>query len=71
MDKHIFYEWALNNESFNSLFEDYEKSGYQRKLAPSVDRVNSRIGYELDNMEFITMSENSRRGSVSRFQKVI
>lgn len=69
LDKNIFYEWALSDSNFNKLFDDYEKSGYQRKLAPSVDRINSSIGYELSNMEFITMSENSRRGSISRFHK--
>ena len=61
-----FYEWALNDESFHKLFEEYESSGYERKLAPSVDRVDSSCGYSIDNMEFVTMSENSRRGNESR-----
>jgi len=60
-----FYEWILSNETFLKLFEDYKASGYQRKLAPSVDRLDSLKGYELDNMEIVTMSENSRRGAVS------
>lgn len=60
-----FYEWILSNETFLKLFADYEASGYQRKLAPSVDRLNNFRGYELDNMEIVTMSENSRRGALS------
>jgi hypothetical protein len=66
LDKQIFYNWALNDKSFNTLFEDYENSNYQRRLAPSVDRIDSSKGYSLGNMEFITMSENSKRGSISK-----
>jgi hypothetical protein len=66
LDKNTFYEWALNDNNFNKLFDAYEQSGYERKLAPSVDRINSNLGYEITNMEFVTMSENSKRGSISR-----
>lgn len=63
VEREVFYDWAKNNSTFHSLFDDYEKSNYDRKLAPSVDRINSKLGYELSNMEFITHSENSRRGA--------
>lgn len=56
-----FYNWAKNNEDFKRLFATYEKSGYDRMLAPSVNRIDSSIGYTLSNMEIITHSENSRR----------
>lgn len=68
IDKNEFYDWVNNNSKFHELFDAYEKSGYDRKLAPSVDRIDSKIGYKLDNMELVTHSENSRRGSISRFQ---
>lgn len=61
-----FYKWALNDSTFWRLFKAYEGSGYDRKLAPSVDRINSAEGYHLSNMEFVTHSENSRRGSLSK-----
>jgi hypothetical protein len=54
-----------NNPTFWELYEAYKNSGYDRKLAPSVDRVDSRRGYIIENMEFVTHSENSRRGSNS------
>jgi hypothetical protein len=66
IEKEVFYKWANGNSKFHELFDAYEKSGYDRKLAPSVDRVNSSIGYELDNMEFVTHSVNSSRGSLNR-----
>lgn len=61
-----FYNWATNNPSFHSLFEIYENSKYERKLSPSVDRIDSTKGYNLENMEFVTMSENSRRSHLTR-----
>lgn len=61
-----FYEWALSSPMFHSLFAEWETSGYDRKLAPSVDRINPELGYEIPNMEWVTHSENSRRGGKYR-----
>jgi len=66
LPKDEFYSWALNDKDFLQLFENYTVSGYQRRLAPSVDRIDSKKGYSLDNMEFVTMSENSRRGAMAK-----
>lgn len=65
----IFYEWANKSEQFQTLYKTYVASGYERKLAPSVDRIDSTKGYELNNIEWVTMSENSRRGVISRHNK--
>jgi hypothetical protein len=66
LDRQMFYKWALASEEFHMLFLVWEFSGYDRKLTPSVDRVESSEGYYLENMEWVTHSENSRRGSVSK-----
>lgn len=70
LEKETFYKWAISNTKFLSLFDEYKKSGFERKLAPSVDRVDSKIGYELTNMEWVTHSENSRRGVLSKQRKL-
>lgn len=61
-----FRDWALGSREFWFLFREYQESGYDRKLAPTVDRINSTLGYEVWNMEWVTHSENSRRGAVSK-----
>lgn len=61
-----FYSWSLNSDEFKTLFNEWESSGYDRKLTPSVDRINPTKGYSLDNMEWVTHSENSRRGGYWR-----
>lgn len=65
-----FYDWALNHEGFWKLYGNWVQAGYPRKLCPSVDRVDSDRGYQLDNMEWVTHSENSRRGANSQKRKL-
>ena len=67
MPKQEFYDLALNDPDFNKLFTEYEDSGYDRKLAPTPDRVDSRRGYTVDNIDFVTHSVNSRNGCLSKY----
>lgn len=61
-----FVKWALASPEFSALFDAWELAGYPRKATPSVDRKDPLVGYRLENMEWVTHSENSRRGSHSR-----
>lgn len=61
-----FYNWAIFHIDFVLLYVKWVDSGYDRKLTPTVDRIDSDKGYCLSNMEWVTHSENSRRGAVSR-----
>ena len=70
LPKEDFYEWSLSDKNFLELFSEWELSGYERKLSPSIDRIDSKKGYFLQNMRWITHSENSRNGSLSRFSKI-
>lgn len=69
LSRESFYTWAKNNESFYKLWDVYVATGYERKLAPTVDRIDSSKGYLLDNMEWVTHSENSRRGTLAKAAK--
>lgn len=61
-----FYDWAIASPDFHKLYSEWEASGFDRKLAPSVDRIDSDVGYVIGNMEWVTHSENSRRGAISK-----
>ena len=69
LNRICFYNWAKEHPVFKTLFIDWKKSNYNRKLTPSVDRINPSKGYNLDNMEWVTHSENSRRGTISKIKK--
>ena len=70
MPKDEFYNWAKSQPSFFSLFEKYKQSGYEQRIAPSVDRIDSSKGYEVGNIRWITHSENSRLGNISRNKRI-
>lgn len=70
IERDLFYEWALSSEQFHSMFSEWETANYSRKLTPTVDRVDSSIGYELNNMQWLTHSDNSKKGCESRYSKV-
>lgn len=62
-----FYEWALDKGSdFHEMFKEWELSDYSRKLTPTVDRIDSEDGYYIENMRWLTHSENSRLGAINR-----
>lgn len=69
LPRESFYDWSKKNKDFWTLFEEWEINDYDRKLTPSINRIDSSIGYELNNMEWITHSENSRLGHLSRYSK--
>lgn len=65
LSKETFYDWSKTS-NFSTLFTVYVKSDYQMKLAPSIDRIDASLGYEIGNIRWVTHSENSRLGSISR-----
>lgn len=58
LSKEEFYEWSKKSKEFKALFLAWEKSGHERRLTPSVDRVNSSLGYELTNMRWVEFHKN-------------
>ncbi|MEX0595740.1 MAG: hypothetical protein WD512_04500 [Candidatus Paceibacterota bacterium] len=69
LSKSSFYDWAKNSKEFHDLFEIWEQSGYNQKLTPSVDRIDSSLGYTLVNMQWLTHSENSLKGNIAKNSK--
>ena len=68
LDRESFYGWAMSSSDFWKLYNRWVKSGYNRKLCPTVNRIDSRKGYLLNNIEWITHSENSRLGAISNWR---
>jgi len=58
LDKEDFYKWSLDNKEYEILFNQWVSSGYDLKLSPSIDRKDASKGYTLDNIRWVTFSEN-------------
>lgn len=59
--KEEFMKFGINNENYKKLYQEWELSGKQLKFTPSVDRINNNIGYERNNIQFITFSDNVKK----------
>lgn len=56
-----FIEFGLNDKNYLSLHKEWAKSGHQYNLIPTVDRIDKGGNYSLDNIQFLTMLENTRK----------
>ena len=62
LNKEDFYKWSQASKDFANLFDAWTQSAYSRALTPSIDRIDPAGGYVIGNMQWITFTENSRRG---------
>lgn len=58
--KEEFYIF-LKSSRFDEVFKTWVKSGRDAKLAPSVDRIDCKMGYSIGNIQILTRSENSKK----------
>ena len=61
-----FYVISKSDPDFLRLYIQWKDHKYDQKFTPSINRIDSSIGYENFNLEWITHSENSRLGSLSK-----
>ena len=54
-------EWAIAQPIFHTLYDAWVKSGYDKWLVPSFDRINDYEGYHFSNMQILTWRENSQK----------
>lgn len=58
LPREVFYNWAKNHPDFLNLYKCWVSNNFDRKLTPSVNRMNSKKGYVLGNIEWMTTSQN-------------
>ena len=52
----------MNNSDLSDLYNKWLASGRKYKLTPSIDRIDSQKHYQIGNMRWLTVSENSKLG---------
>lgn len=53
--------WKLHKPEYDALYTNYAHSNFSRKYAPSIDRINNRMGYFPQNMQWLALSENCKK----------
>lgn len=66
ISKDEFKEWA-NSKEYQDMYQIWKDSDFDRRLSPTVDRIDSSLGYIVDNMRWLTHSENSSLGAKSQW----
>ena len=59
MSKESFIEWANSSIEFHVLHQNWVESNYDTRFTPSVDRIDSTIGYVIENVRWVTHKQNS------------
>ena len=64
LSKEEFMEWAYspeNMEVFLSLYNNWQRNGFDNKLSPSIDRINSKKSYLIGNLQWLSKSDNCKK----------
>lgn len=59
--KSEFLGYCSMSDKFVRLYNEWVKSGYNKELVPSIDRLDDYKGYSLDNIQVITFRENYKK----------
>ena len=58
LSREEFYAWAKASPEFLALYKQWAMCGFDLRLTPTVNRMRSKEGYVLGNMEWLTNSQN-------------
>ena len=60
------FEWAISQQIFKLLYDDWVKSNYDKMHVPSFDRLDDYKSYTLDNLQITTWKKNKDKGHEDR-----
>lgn len=64
-------EWGnwttAHMDKFDEIYQKWHDSGFKRAFAPSIDRINPDGSYTVDNIQWLSVSENSSKGNKERW----
>lgn len=58
-----FYRYAEKDKTYQELFKQWEDSGYDLRLTPTLDRKDATKGYVKGNLQFLTYTSNVVKGN--------
>lgn len=68
MDREEFFTWCRDFDNLNvfiSIYFDWAMNGFNRWDSPSIDRINSELGYVAGNIQWLSYSENCKKNNIN------
>lgn len=65
LTKSDWNEWCYedrNYKAFIKLYNKWVENGFERKSTPSIDRIDNKLGYMRNNLQWLSLSDNSSKG---------
>jgi len=60
--KYEFIGWCFDHlQEYDIIFEEWEDNNFVKRLSPSIDRIDSNKTYTLDNIQWLSLSDNARK----------
>jgi hypothetical protein len=59
--KECLVNWALSQDKFYDLYNEWVISGYPKEKTPSVDRLDDSKGYSFDNIQIVDWKTNRQK----------
>lgn len=62
--KEQFLDWCYSPDiyrQFMRVYGAYKDSNFERRLIPTIDRKDTFLGYSLDNLQWMSHSDNARK----------
>lgn len=69
IDIKSFRKWTFETTNFLELFNDFVRHGFQRKMAPSIDRIDIKKGYIIGNIQWLTLTDNQTKRFLVDYKK--
>ena len=57
-----FIAWCWKNwKTYKKLWDDWKDDNFSKRMSPSIDRIDPTRTYTLDNIQWLSNSENAKK----------
>ena len=64
LTKSEWLEWCYKEENYKKfirIYNNWVKHNFDRKLAPSIDRIDNKVGYVVSNLQWLSLTKNAKK----------
>lgn len=66
--KEEFINFSMNCPKLSQMYKNWQDSGFEYTLCPSIDRIDKQRGYEIDNIQWLEHGKNCSKDNESKIK---